>query len=257
MVRGRPRKHRRLTNLFQNPVVNTVNMDNVQYSLSSQDDPEILRSSSIVPKTTKLEEREHLFCETTPKSGDIISGWIITDSDHTAQGAGVRKLMLKARCSKCGKLVHRRVFELERHPCRCEEREEKQHEKRRRKRMARPRKPGYLVKYANMPTEKREMLADLLGPTFMAIESVAKDRFLVLLDAYQGDDVQIPTVQEIEKRMILAITASEYMHSDGSDQAVELIAQRHHTNADTIRRILHLAAIELKNAGSEYAFRME
>ena len=46
-----------------------------------------------------------------------------------------------------------------------------------------------------MPTAQREMLSDLLGHTFMAMETIAKDRFLELLDAFQGDDIQIPTVR--------------------------------------------------------------
>ena len=136
------------------------------------------------------------------------------------------------------------------------------HEKPRRKQGAR--KPGVLVRYADMPENQQIMLSECLGSTWNAMQNVVGDRFLLMLDAFQGDDVQMPTVEQIEKRIIMAKIASEFKrlraYSD-EDQSIEPIleemAETHKTSTDTIREILRLASIELQNAHSEHAFMMD
>ena len=126
------------------------------------------------------------------------------------------------------------------------------------------RKPGILVRYADMPENQQIMLSECLGPTWNAMQNVVGDRFLLMLDAFQGDDVQMPTVEQIEKRIIMAKIASEFkrMKSEReyADQSIDTIledmAETHKTSPDTIMEILRLASIELQNAHSEHAFPM-
>ena len=126
------------------------------------------------------------------------------------------------------------------------------------------RKPGILVRYADMPENQQIMLSECLGHTWNAMQNVVGDRFLLMLDAFQGDDVQMPTVEQIEKRIIMAKIASEFkrMKSEReyADQSIDTIledmAETHKTSPDTIMEILRLASIELQNAHSEHAFPM-
>lgn len=125
------------------------------------------------------------------------------------------------------------------------------------------RKPGVLVRYADMPESQQIMLSECLGSTWNAMQNVVGDRFLLMLDAFQGDDVQMPTVEQIEKRIIMAKIASEFklLRADNDedqsiDQILEDMADAHKTTPRTIREILRLASIELQNAHSEHAFQL-
>ena len=125
------------------------------------------------------------------------------------------------------------------------------------------RKPGVLVRYADMPENQQIMLSECLGSTWNAMQALVGDRFLMLLDAFQGDNIQMPTVEQIEKRIIMAKIASEfkllraYSDEDQSiDPILEEMAETHKTTPMTIREILRLASIELQNADSEHAFPM-
>lgn len=125
------------------------------------------------------------------------------------------------------------------------------------------RKPGVLVRYADMPENQQIMLSECLGSTWNAMQNVVGDRFLLMLDAFQGDDIQMPTVEQIEKRIIMAKIASEfkllraYSDEDQSiDPILEEMAETHKTSPDTVREILRLASIELQNAHSEHAFQL-
>ena len=126
------------------------------------------------------------------------------------------------------------------------------------------RKPGVLVRYADMPENQQIMLSECLGNTWNAMQALVGDRFLMLLDAFQGDDIQMPTTEQIEKRIIIAKIASEFKllraYSDEDqciDPILEEMAETHKTSPDTIREILRLASIELQNAHSEHAFTMD
>ena len=125
------------------------------------------------------------------------------------------------------------------------------------------RKPGILVRYADMPENQQIMLSECLGSTWNAMQALVGDRFLLMLDAFQGDDVQMPNIEQIEKRIIMAKIASEfkrlraYSDEDQSiDPILEEMAETHKTSPTTIREILRLASIELQNAHSEHAFTM-
>ena len=125
------------------------------------------------------------------------------------------------------------------------------------------RKPGILVRYADMPENQQIMLSECLGSTWNAMQALVGDRFLLMLDAFQGDDVQMPTVEQIEKRIIMAKVTSEFkrLRADSDeDQSIESIledmADAHKTTTNTIREILRLASMELQNAQSEHAFRL-
>lgn len=123
------------------------------------------------------------------------------------------------------------------------------------------RKPGRLVLHADMPENQQIMLSECLGQTWNAVQNIAGDRFLMLLDAFQGDDILMPTVEQIEKRIIMAKIASEFkrLRADSDeDQSIDPIledmADAHKTTPKTIREILRLACVELQNAHSEHAF---
>lgn len=125
------------------------------------------------------------------------------------------------------------------------------------------RKPGVLVKYADMPEDQQIMLSECLGSTWNAMQALVGNRFLLMLDAFQGDDIQMPTVEQIEKRIIMAKIASEfkllraYSDEDQSiDPIIDEMAETHKTSSDTVREILRLACVELVNAQSEHAFTM-
>ena len=125
------------------------------------------------------------------------------------------------------------------------------------------RKPGVLVRYADMPENQQIMLSECLGSTWNAMQALVGDRFLMMLDAFQGDDIQMPTVEQIEKRIIMAKITSEFkrLRADSDeDQFIEPIleemAETHKTTPMTIREILRLASMELQNAHSEHAFPM-
>ena len=126
------------------------------------------------------------------------------------------------------------------------------------------RKPGVLVRYADMPENQQIMLSECLGSTWNAMQNVVGDRFLLMLDAFQGDDVQMPNIEQIEKRIIMSKIASEFkrLRSDNDeDQSIDPIledmAETHKTTPTTIREILRLACVELQNAHSEHAFSMD
>ena len=125
------------------------------------------------------------------------------------------------------------------------------------------RKPGVLVRYADMPENQQIMLSECLGSTWNAMQSVVGDRFLLMLDAFQGDDIQMPNIEQIEKRIIMSKIASEFklLRADSDeDQSIDSIiaemAETHKTTTKTIREILRLTSIELQNAHSEHAFSM-
>ena len=125
------------------------------------------------------------------------------------------------------------------------------------------RKPGVLVRYADMPDNQQIMLSECLGSTWNAMQALVGDRFLLMLDAFQGDDVQMPNIEQIEKRIIMAKIASEFkrLRADSDedqsiDPILEEMAETHKTTTNTIREILQLACVELQNAHSEHAFTM-
>ena len=126
------------------------------------------------------------------------------------------------------------------------------------------RKPGRLVLHADMPENQQIMLSECLGATWNAVQNIAGDRFLMLLDAFQGDDILMPSVEQIEKRIIMSKIASEFKRlkaeRECEDQSIDPIledmAETHKTSPDTVREILRLASIELQNAHSEHAFPM-
>ena len=126
------------------------------------------------------------------------------------------------------------------------------------------RKPGVLVRYADMPENQQIMLSECLGFTWNAMQALVGDRFLLMLDAFQGDDVQMPNIEQIEKRIIMAKIASEFKRlraDNDEDQSIDPIleemADAHKTTTNTIREILRLACVELQNAHSEHAFTMD
>ena len=115
-----------------------------------------------------------------------------------------------------------------------------------------------------MPENQQIMLSECLGSTWNGMQSLVGDRFLLMLDAFQGDDVQMPNIEQIEKRIIMSKIASEFKRlrvDNDEDQAIDTVledmAETYKTTPKTIREILRLACVELQNAHSEHAFTMD
>lgn len=210
--------------------------------------------------------------------GRIINGWKIVAKVRKSEIGKIPHPIYRGICPVCGKEKDQELAYFRNSmSCGCaqykrkcspeiseQEQEQEQTilqcpEKPRRKQGAR--KPGVLVRYADMPENQQIMLSECLGSTWNAMQNVVGDRFLLMLDAFQGDDIQMPTVEQIEKRIIMAKIASEFkqLKSDNDeDQPIDLIldemAETHKTTTKTIREILRLSSIELQNAHSEHAF---
>ena len=211
--------------------------------------------------------------------GRIINGWKIVAKVRKSEIGKIPHPIYRGICPVCGKEKDQELAYFRNSmSCGCaqykrkcspeiseQEQEQEQTilqcpEKPRRKQGAR--KPGVLVRYADMPENQQIMLSECLGSTWNAMQNVVGDRFLLMLDAFQGDDIQMPTVEQIEKRIIMAKIASEFkqLKSDNeyADQSIDPIiaemAETHKTTTKTIREILRLSSIELQNAHSEHAF---
>ena len=59
------------------------------------------------------------------------------------------------------------------------------------------RKPGVLVRYADMPENQQIMLSECLGSAWNAMQALVGDRFLLMLDALNGDVIQLRTVVDL------------------------------------------------------------
>ena len=209
--------------------------------------------------------------------GRVINGWEIVAKLKKSKAGKLDHPVYRGLCTVCGKMKDQplsyfriakscgcaRYKRPSRPPCPEAHRTHSQHPaKPRRKQGAR--KPGVLIKHADMPATQQIMLSECLGPMWNALQNIAGDRFLMMLDAFQGDDVQIPTIEQIEKRIIMVKIASEFKRLKAergyADRYIEPIladmAKAHKTSPKTIREILRLASIELRNAHSEYAFTM-
>ena len=212
--------------------------------------------------------------------GRVINGWKVVAKVRKSEIGKIPHPIYRGICPVCGKEKDQELAYFRNSmSCGCaqykrkcspeiseQEQEQEQEQtpqqppaKSRRKQGAR--KPGVLVRYADMPENQQIMLSECLGSTWNAMQNVVGDRFLLMLDAFQGDDVQMPTVEQIEKRIIMAKIASEFkqLKSDNDedqpiDSILEDMAETHKTTTTTIREILRLSSIELQNAHSEHAF---
>ena len=214
--------------------------------------------------------------------GRIINGWEIVAKVRKSEIGKIPHPIYRGICPVCGKEKDQELAYFRNSmSCGCaqykrkslpeiseQEQEQEQEqtipqlpEKPRRKQGSR--KPGVLVRYADMPENQQIMLSECLGSTWNAMQNVVGDRFLLMLDAFQGDDIQMPNIEQIEKRIIMSKIASEfkllraYSEEDQSiDPILEEMAETHKTTTETIREILRLACVELQNAHSEHAFTM-
>lgn len=212
--------------------------------------------------------------------GRVINGWKIVAKVRKSEVGKIPHPIYRGICPVCGKEKDQELAYFRnsmscgcaqykrKNPPEIFEQEQEQEQtpqqcpaKSRRKQGAR--KPGVLVRYADMPENQQIMLSECLGSTWNAMQVLVGDRFLLMLDAFQGDDIQMPTVEQIEKRIIMAKIASEFKRlraDNDEDQSIEPLledmAETHKTSPDTVREILRLASIELQNAHSEHAFTM-
>lgn len=230
--------------------------------------------SKIVEKNPPKERAERT------SVGRVINGWKVVAKVRKSEVGKFPHPIYRGICPVCGKEKDQELAYFRnsmscgcaqykrKNPTEISEQEQEQEQtpqqcpaKSRRKQGSR--KPGVLVRYADMPENQQIMLSECLGSTWNAMQNVVGDRFLLMLDAFQGDDIQMPTVEQIEKRIIMAKIASEFKQlraDNDEDQSIDPIidemAETHKTSPDTVREILNLASIELQNAHSEHAFQL-
>ena len=251
-------------------------------------DPLVGTTQTTLPTSTNLKASSTSVEKNPPKKhvertsvGRIINGWKVIAKVRKSEIGKIPHPIYRGICPVCGKEKDQELAYFRNSmSCGCaqykrksipeiseQEQEQEQTisqlpEKPRRKQGSR--KPGILVRYADMPENQQIMLSECLGSTWNAMQALVGDRFLLMLDAFQGDDVQMPNIEQIEKRIIMSKIASEFKRlraDNDEDQSIEPIleemAETHKTSPMTIREILRLASIELQNAHSEHAFTME
>ena len=113
------------------------------------------------------------------------------------------------------------------------------------------REPGKLLKIANMSERERGQLSDILdnlsdSNTFRVLENFLGDKFLPFLDIFQGDTIQVPTVNKILLR-------AEYLkiYNDSSIYKVDYLAKKYKKNPSIINDIILGVHQELKNQGGD------
>lgn len=210
--------------------------------------------------------------------GRVVNGWEIVDKVQKSEVGKQEHPIYRGICPVCGKKKDQTLaYFRNAKSCGCARykrpvkpipepkqtiQQEQKPAKPRRKQGER--KPGVLLKYADMSETKQIMLSECLGSSCNAMQSIAGDQFLMLLDAFQGDNVQMPTTEQVEKRIIMTKIVSEFTRLKAErgyadryiDPVLDEMAKNHKTSPQVIREILRLASIELRKAHSEYAFTM-
>ena len=250
-------------------------------------DPLVGTTETTLPTSTNRKSSSTSVEKNPPKKrvertsvGRIINGWEIVAKVRKSEIGKIPHPIYRGICPVCGKEKDQELAYFRnsmscgcaqykrKDPPEISEQEQEQEQtysqlpaKSRRKQGSR--KPGILVRYADMPDNQQIMLSECLGSTWNAMQALVGDRFLLLLDAFQGDDVQMPNIEQIEKRIIMSKIASEFKRlraDNDEDQSIDPIleemAETHKTTPTTIREILRLASMELQNAHSEHAFTM-
>lgn len=116
-----------------------------------------------------------------------------------------------------------------------------------------PRKPGGLVVYTEMPVSHREVLSELLdsmsdGNIFRALEYALGDKFIEILDLCQGDKIEFPTFEEIERRILCV---QIYMHYRQTKD-YKATAVKFKKTAAFVEKIVKTVRAELEEMDSEY-----
>ena len=115
------------------------------------------------------------------------------------------------------------------------------------------RKPGILIKHANMSKAQREMLADLLdnmsdSNIFRAMEYILGENFLKFLDAFQGDKIEFPTIEEIERRIERVQVYTDWKRL----RDTKAVAVKWKKNIAWVERAVNDTKKELEDAESEH-----
>ena len=267
-----------------------ASVSNMKQTSIRDSDPLVGTTQTTLPTSTNRKSSSTSTEKNPPKKrvertsvGRIINGWKVIAKVRKSEIGKIPHPIYRGICPVCGKEKDQELAYFRNSmSCGCaqykrkslpeiseQEQEQEQEQtisqlpaKSRRKQGGR--KPGVLVRHADMPENQQIMLSECLGSTWNAMQALVGDRFLLMLDAFQGDDVQMPNIEQIEKRIIMAKIASEFKRlraDNDEDQSIDPIleemAEAHKTSMDTIREILRLASTELQNAHSEHAFTMD
>ena len=113
------------------------------------------------------------------------------------------------------------------------------------------REPGKLLKIANLTDKERGQLSDLLDNlsgtnTFKVLENFLGDKFLPFLDIFQGDTIQVPTVNQVLLR-------AEYLkiYNDSTIYGIDHLAKKYKKNPSIINEIIHGVQQELEQQGGD------
>ena len=115
------------------------------------------------------------------------------------------------------------------------------------------RKPGGLIRHSDLSDTQREMLADLLdcmseGNVFRSLEYLTQGTFLEILDLCQGDKIEFPTLEEIERRIECVKVYSEWKRC----RNIQSVAVRFKKTARWVDKMVEAVCKDLTEVDSEY-----
>lgn len=116
------------------------------------------------------------------------------------------------------------------------------------------REPGKLILYGNMSLKEQEQLSDLLDNlsgtnTFKVLQKLIGDKFLCLLDCFQDDTINVPSLSKVIKRI-------EYIkiYNDYKFYNLDYIAKKYHKKPSVINSIILTVHQELINQDSDHIY---
>lgn len=106
--------------------------------------------------------------------------------------------------------------------------------------------PGKLLKLVNLSKKERGQLADLLDNLsctnyFRVLEDFLGENFLLFLDIFQGDTIQVPNIQKILLR-------AEYLkiYNDSAVYDLDYLAKKYKKKPSIIKDIIDTVQEELE-----------
>ena len=113
------------------------------------------------------------------------------------------------------------------------------------------REPGKLLKIAGLTAKERGQLSDILDNlsgtnTFRVLENFLGDKFLPFLDIFQGDTINVPTVDKVLLR-------TEYIkiYNDSAIYEIDYLAKKYKKTPFIINEIINGVQEELEQQGGE------
>lgn len=114
------------------------------------------------------------------------------------------------------------------------------------------REPAKLLRIATISEKERGQLSDLLDNksqtnTFKILENILQDKFLMFLDAFQGDTIKIPTAQQVMCRVEYLRIYNDSVRGMDTDR----LAAKYKRSPDRIIAIISAVREELEQADGD------